>query len=403
MPANNFQATVYQTYTHLAVVTETWPPEVNGVALTIKHLVEGLIAQGGYKIQLIRPRQTVNEKALHTESLQECLLGSFSLPFYSQVRLGYPHYFALKKQWQQQRPDLVQIVTEGPLGYAALWAAQHLKIPVISDFHTHFAQYSRYYHLTKLMPLIARYLRHFHNQTRLTLVPTPELRATLQTQGYQRLAILPRGIDQVLFNPSRRSSNLRQQLGMRPEQLLVIVVSRLAQEKNLDLAFSAFRAIQQSLADARFLIVGDGPELARLQAQYPDCLFVGIQKGVALAEYYASADLFIYPSTSETFGNVILEAMASGLAVLAFDYAAAHQHIRHQKNGCTVPLNDTTGFIQTALELALNPQLRQQVGQAAAHTTQTLTWQGVSTTLHQLIQTTLQELKHELITSTECS
>lgn len=386
---------------HLAVVTETWPPEINGVAHTINHLIQGLTARGDYRISLIRPQQTKAETALETETLQELLVHSFRLPFYQQVRLGYPHYLRLKRAWQADRPDLVQIVTEGPLGYAALCAARKLGIPVISDFHTHFDQYSRYYRLTKLTSLAEYYLRYLHNQTLLTLVPTQELCQQLKAKGYQRLAVVERGIDKALFSPTRRNSALRTQLGIRPDQLLVTLVSRMAQEKNLDLAFAAFRAIQQAVPDACFLVVGDGPERSRLQTLHPDCLFVGMQTGTTLAEYYASGDLFIYPSTSETFGNVVLEAMASGLPVVTFDYAAAHQHLRHQENGCSVPLHDSVAFIQTAVQLATNPSLRQHLGLQANLSTQNLSWQTVTAALHQTIQTLVQEHNHETASSIE--
>lgn len=392
-----------QRRTYLAVVTETWPPEINGVAHTISHLVYGLISRGDYRISLIRPRQTKAELALETDSLHELFVHGFRLPFYQQVRLGYPHYLRLKRAWAINRPDLVQIVTEGPLGYAALHAAKKLAIPVISDFHTHFDQYSGYYHFSKLTSLAACYLRYLHNQTLLTLVPTQELYQQLQAKGYQRLIVIERGIDQDLFKPTRRNFALRTQLGLQPKQLLVTLVSRLAQEKNLDLAFTAFRAIQQAVPSARFLIVGDGPERDRLQNLHPDCLFVGMQTGTALAEHYASGDLFIYPSTSETFGNVVIEAMASGLPVVTFDYAAAHQHIRHQKNGYSVPLKDTTAFIHAAVHLATNPPLRQRLGQQAYLTTQTLSWQRVADALHQTIQTLVQEHPHETASSIECT
>lgn len=389
--------------THLAIVTETWPPEINGVAHTLYHLIKGLLTQGNYQITLIRPQQTHQDQALQTNHFKELLVHGFRLPFYQQVRLGYPHYLRLKREWQTQRPDLVQIITEGPLGYAALRAARKLQIPVISDFHTHFDQYSGYYLIAKLSSLAERYLRHLHNQTLLTLVPTQELAQQLKDKGYQRLTVIERGIDQDLFKPTRRSAPLRAQLGVRPDQLLVCLVSRLAQEKNLDLAFAAFRAIQQTLADARFLIVGDGPERARLQAQHPDCLFVGMQTGLALAEHYASGDLFIYPSTSETFGNVILEAMASGLPVLAFDYAAAHQYIRSYDNGCSVALNDSQAFIQTAVELATNPALCQRLAHQASLSTQNLSWQRVTEALDQTLQTLLQELNHETTALLKCA
>lgn len=388
-----------QSPTRLAVVTETWPPEVNGVANTINRLVQGLRKHGGYELQLVRPRQQADDTPIHESDFQEYLVTGLTLPFYREVRLGFPQYHALKKRWQQHRPDIVQIVTEGPLGYSAMKAAKKLGIPVISDFHTNFDQYSRYYRLSGFFNLAKRYLRHVHNQTLVTLVPTRELSQQLAANGYEKLDILDRGIDAQLFNAQRRNPQLRQALGLKPEQLLVTLVSRIAQEKNLNLAFEAFRAIQQHIPDAQFLIVGDGPERKRLQEQYPDCLFAGMRTGEELAEHFASGDLFLYPSTSETFGNVVLEAMASGLPVVTFDYAAAHEYIHSGKNGMAVPLDDNAAFIQAAVALAQDKQLRQQMGQAAMYTAHGLSWENVVARLHNTIQTVLHEVNHETVTS----
>lgn len=388
--------------TRLAVVTETWPPEINGVAHTISRLVHGLRQRGGYRIQLVRPHQHLKEKAAREPDFHEHLVNGISLPFYKEVRLGFPQYNALKRLWKKQRPDIVQIVTEGPLGYSALKAAQKLGIPVISDFHTNFDQYSRYYRLSAFFNLAKRYLRHVHNQTLVTLVPTRELQQQLSAHGYTKLGILDRGIDTDRFNPQRRNPSLRHQLGIQDHQLLVVLVSRMAQEKNLDLAFTAFRAIQQHVPDARFLLVGDGPERKRLQAAHPDCLFVGMQTGTALAEYYASGDLFLYPSTTETFGNVVLEAMASGLPVVTFHYAAALEHIRHGENGMAVPLHDHAAFVAAAVQLAQSPVLRAQLGANAVQTAAHLSWDKVVARLDQTIQSVLREVRHEIPASAQC-
>jgi len=392
---SNARLQLVSNHTHLSVVTETWPPEINGVAHSISRMVAGLRTRGGYHIQLVRPRQTAHEKPQREALFQEHLVNGLTLPFYKEVRLGFPQYNALKRLWKKQRPDIVQIVTEGPLGYSAMKAAKKLGIPVISDFHTNFDQYSRYYRLSGFFNLAKRYLRHVHNQTLVTLVPTRELQQQLSANGYTKLGILDRGIDVERFNPQRRSNTLRTQLGIRPEQLLVTLVSRMSPEKNLDLAFSAFRAIQQHVPDARFLLVGDGPERKRLQDIHPDCLFVGMQTGTALAEHYASGDLFLYPSTSETFGNVVLEAMASGLPVVTFDYAAAHEHLHSGINGMGIPLDDTAAFIEASIALALDPNLRRTQGQAAHQTALGLSWEKVVERLHHTIQTVLREVHHE--------
>ena len=383
--------TLIHSTTRLAVVTETWPPEINGVANTISRLVDGLHQGGRYQIQLIRPRQHEKESLHERQGLQEHLVNGLSLPFYKEVRLGFPQYNLLKRLWKKQRPDIVQIVTEGPLGYSAMKAARKLNIPTISDFHTNFDQYSRYYRLSGFFNLAKRYLRHVHNQTLVTLVPTRELQQQLTASGYSKLGLLERGIDTKLFNPQQRNETLRKQLGIAPSQLLVGLVTRMAQEKNLDLAFQAFRAIQKVTPDAKFLLVGDGPERKRLQAQYPDCLFVGMQTGTVLAEHYASCDLFLYPSMSETFGNVVVEAMASGLPVVTFDYAAAREYIQTDKNGCKVPFNNSDAFIQAAVQLAQQVELRQHLGINAAQTASQLSWDNVVEHLHQTIQTVLRD------------
>ncbi|OQX13561.1 MAG: glycoside hydrolase [Thiothrix lacustris] len=392
---SNARLQLVSNHTRLSVVTETWPPEINGVAHSISRMVGGLRTRGGYNIQLVRPRQMPNEKPQREALFHEHLVNGLTLPFYKEVRLGFPQYNALKSLWKKQRPDIVQIVTEGPLGYSAMKAAKKLGIPVISDFHTNFDQYSRYYRLSGFFNLAKRYLRHVHNQTLVTLVPTRELQQQLSANGYTKLGILDRGIDVERFNPQRRSETLRAQLGIRPEQLLVTLVSRMSPEKNLDLAFHAFRAIQKQVPDARFLLVGDGPERKRLQDAHPDCLFVGMQTGIALAEHYASGDVFLYPSTSETFGNVVLEAMASGLPVVTFDYAAAHEHLRSGINGMGIPLDDNAAFIQAGITLALDPALRRVLGQAAHQTALGLSWEKVVERLHHTIQNVLREVHHE--------
>ena len=378
----------------LAVITETWPPEINGVANTINHLVKGLRRRGGYRVQLVRPRREPGEKALREADFEEYLVNGLSLPFYNEVRLGFPQYYPLLRLWRGQRPDLVQIVTEGPLGYSAIKAANRLSIPVISDFHTNYDQYSRYY-LSSLFHLAKHYLRHIHNQTRITLVPTRELGRQLAADGYEKLGLMERGIDADLFHPRHRDERLREQLGVAPDQLLVSLVARMAPEKNLHLAFSAFRAIQQTCPGARFLLVGDGPERKRLQRLHPDCLFAGMRSGVNLAQHYASSDLFLFPSTSETFGNVILEAMACGLPVVAFDYAAAREYIRSGENGIAVTLDDNEAFIAAGVKLAGDAGLRRRMGVEANRTAHSLNWEQVVGQLHRTIHKILHEVRHE--------
>ncbi|WP_137974372.1 glycosyltransferase family 1 protein [Pseudomonas sp. F(2018)] len=331
---------------HIALVSETYPPEVNGVANTLGRLCQGL-RERGHRLQLVRPRQADEPNRSDEELL---LTRGWPLPGYAGLQWGHSSLHKLLRRWKRNRPDVLYIATEGPLGLSALRAARRLGIPVVSGFHTNFQQYSDLYGFGLLTRLLTGYLRWFHNRSRLTLVPSPSQRLELQRRGFERLELLARGVDGQLFHPARRSSELRAAWGMAEDEIAVVHVGRLAAEKNLQLLVRAFRALQRSLPQRRLrlVLVGDGPLRAQLQEQLPDALFCGVQRGEALAAHYASGDLFLFPSLSETFGNVVLEALASGLAVVAFDQAAAAQHIRHGHNGALAIPGDEQAFIKAA-------------------------------------------------------
>ena len=228
----------------LAIVTETFPPEVNGVAITLSRFVDGL-RERNHDIQLIRPRQGQAEQASRQHGFAEMLTGSLPIPRYPNLRMGMPAKRMLVRQWSLKRPDLVHIVTEGPLGWSALQAAHKLKIPVTSDFRTNFHAYSLHYGVGWLKKPIVSYLRKFHNRTLLTMVPTEHMRAELAAGGFRNLRVVARGVDTQLFNPGRRSEALRRQWGVQPDTPVVVHVGRLAAEKNLEALATAFVAVRQ--------------------------------------------------------------------------------------------------------------------------------------------------------------
>lgn len=332
---------------HIAFISETFAPEINGVAHTLGHLYRGL-AQRGHLLQVIRPRQTADRQTSSDETL--LLTRGWPLPGYPGLQWGQSSLHKLLRRWQRHRPDVLYIATEGPLGLSALRAARRLGIPVVSGFHTNFQQYTGHYGFGLLTRLLTRYLRWFHNSTQTTLVPSPSQRVELQRRGFERLALLARGVDGQLFHPARRSTALRASWNLNDDDLAVLHVGRLAAEKNLQLLVRSFRTLQAARPEhhLKLILVGDGPQRAYIQAEIPDAIFCGIQRGEALAEHYASGDLFLFPSLSETFGNVVLEAQASGLAVIAYDQAAAAQHIRHGHNGALAMPGDEQAFIDAA-------------------------------------------------------
>lgn len=356
----------------VALVTETYPPEVNGVALTLARLVGGL-RERGHQVQLVRPRQGNQDEGTQ----DEFLVAGLPIPGYPGLRFGLPSHRSLHSQWLRERPDIVHVATEGPLGAAAVGAARALNLPISSGFHTNFRAYSRHYRLGWLRGLVGGHLRRFHNRTDLTLAPTATLAEELQGEGYRRVEVLARGVDTALFNPSRRSAVLRQSWGAGPNDLVMAYVGRLAPEKNLALVQEAFSAIADKYRDARLVFVGDGPSLTSLRKHHPGHIFAGMRRGEDLAAYYASADLFLFPSLTETFGNVVPEAMASGLGVVAFDCAAAADLIRSGENGITVAPGDNSAFTAGALALAGDRHALERIRNQAAASVAHMDWQHI--------------------------
>lgn len=360
----------------IAVVTETYPPEVNGVARTIGVMVAALRARR-HSIQLVRPRQPAEETPADEPGFETLLRPGFPLPRYRELRMGLPSKRALLHAWRARRPDVVQVVTEGPLGSSAVTAARTLGIPVVSEFHTNFHDYSRHYGFGLLRPWVAGHLRRLHNRADCTLVPTAEMKAQLAAAGYRRLEVVGRGIDLALFDARRRSDALRRTWGAGERDIVALSVGRLAPEKNLRLLVEAVRAMQAVAPRLKVVVVGDGPERAALSAANRDLVFAGMRVGAALAEHYASADVFLFPSLTETFGNVTTEAMASGLAIVAFDYAAARQCLRHRASALLAPCGDAQAFVEAAQELAADADLRERLRDAAARAAGALTWARV--------------------------
>jgi glycosyltransferase involved in cell wall biosynthesis len=366
----------------LCFVTETYPPEVNGVARTVASVVEGLRARN-HDLQLIRPQQA-QDAAQEQPRFHEVLMRGLPIPRYPHLRVGLVSSRRLKSLWARRRPDLVHIATEGPMGWSALQAARQMRIPVSSDFRTNFHAYSKHYGIGWLHKPIMGYLRKFHNQTACTMVPDDGLRQQLTAYGFQNVVTVARGVDAALFQPARRDEALRASWGLAPGDLAVLHVGRLAPEKNLATLMDAFGAVRRVQPRARLVLVGDGPAARELQRQWPDAVFAGMRHGEDLAAHYACGDLFLFPSVTETYGNVTAEAMASGLPVLAFGYAAAARLVRDGVNGATVPFGDQAAFVRRAAALAQDRDGLVRMGLAARETAATLHWDRIIDTVESL-------------------
>lgn len=361
----------------IAVVTETWPPEVNGVALTLSKLIQQL-SQRQHTIQLIRPRQDKHDMGAEQAGWSEVLMRGLPIPRYPQLKLGFPSKKALVKAWSLKRPDLVHIATEGPLGWSALQAARVLRLPVTSDFRTNFHTYSKHYGVGWLSKPIVAYLRKFHNRTVCTMVPTHALKTQLQTSGFDNLQVVSRGVDTRIFHPEKRSADMRASWLADTNTVVLLSVGRLAAEKNLDLIVTTYQSLQRSGRSVRLVFAGDGPYRKKLEEDCPQAIFMGMCTHDQLALAYASADLFLFTSLTETFGNVTLEALASGTPVLSFDCAAASELLLDQKNGWLVQGEDPQRYVLKALEITQKPDILKNARQYTNSSVAQWDWQQVT-------------------------
>ena len=355
------------------IVTDTFLPDVNGVAMTLGRLADGL-KQRGHQVHVIHTGATAGN--------EETCAAALPLPGYREVRVGLPKPFKLRNRWAQKRPDVIYVATESPLGKSALKAANALGIPAASGFHTNFHQYMRQYGVGGLQSVAMAYLRNFHQRANCTLTPSQDMVELLTAEGLENVHLLGRGVDTALFSPTRRCSTLRASWGADDATPVALMVGRVAAEKNFELAMRTFGRMRQVLRDVRCVVVGDGPLREKLAVEFPWVLFTGVKTGAELARHYASADVLIFPSETETFGNVLLEGMASGLATVSFDYAAAALHVQPGRNGFKVPKGDQSGFINQALN-ALTLDCGDPLRKAARETAESLGWDKVAAQFEQ--------------------
>ncbi|NBB78907.1 MAG: glycosyltransferase [Verrucomicrobia bacterium] len=367
----------------IALVTETFPPEVNGVAMTNQRLVQGLL-QKGHRVQLIKPRRF---DCLPPESPGQRIHEVFGIPIpnYPGLKMGLPFPGELEQFFEASSPDVVHIATEGPLGFSALRASRKLGIPASSTFHTNFQDYCADYGAAFAGRAMMAYLRWFHNACALTTVPDPSLIERLEAAGVRHLEMLGRGADTSLFNPEKRDAGLRSSWGAGDRDPVALYVGRAAAEKDIPLTLEAWASAKETCPNLKMVVVGDGPVRKRLEAKWPDVHFAGMRYDEDLARHYASADFFIFGSTSETFGNVVIEAMASGLAVLTYDYAAGRQFIRSGESGLLVPLGDREAFLAECRKAVGRPDLLKALGRAARRTVDDYPWQKTINQFEELL------------------
>lgn len=342
----------------LTLVTETFPPEVNGVARTLGRWAEAFRARG-HSVRIVRPRQA-------GEPRRPGLVRGLPLPFYPKVRVGLAGPQRAARLLLRTAPDLVHVATEGPLGWSAVTAAGRLGLPAVTSFHTNYDHYVAHYGLGGLERGLFAYLRWFHNQGAVALAPGEATRRRLLDGGVRAVEVWSRGVDAEAFRPGRRDPGLRTGLGLGPDDVLFVYVGRLAAEKNLSTLLDAFSQLRRrpGAAGWRLALVGDGPLRPQLEARHaPGVTLAGERHGDDLGRWYASGDVFAFPSRSETFGNVVLEAQASGLPVVGFDVPSLRERVTPGVDGLLV--SDGEDFADALAALAADADRRSRYGAAA--------------------------------------
>ncbi|MCE8020917.1 glycosyltransferase family 1 protein [Halomonas sp. MCCC 1A11036] len=378
----------------ICLVSETWAPEINGVAHTLTQLSHELQARG-MALQLIRPQPADGSASEPTPGIQaELRVRGMSIPGYRAVRIGIPAGRRIQRLWQAQRPDVVYLATQGPLGWSARRVARRLGIPLVAGWHTNFDHYCGDYGVPWLAPLLMRGLRHFHNGCQANLVPTRQQADDLASHGFERLEVMGRGIDQTRFSPGLRCAELRRCWGVDEHSPVALHVGRLAAEKNLTLLRETLHAMRSARPDMAQVIVGDGPARRSLEKALPEVHFTGFISPKDLARHYASADMFLFPSLSETWGNVVPEAMASGLAVVAYRHAAAAELIDSGTNGVTVTAGNAEAFRDAAVALCQHPARYAQMGRAAHLRSQACRWPAIADKFLSVLEQA-REIDHE--------
>ncbi len=302
---------------------------------------------------------------------------SVPLPGRSEFRLALGLPRRIRAEIRQFAPQVVHVATPDILGTRAQTFALAQGIPIVASVHTLFETYCEYYGLGWLRPLVERHLDRFYGRSDRVLAPTPALAAQMaKNHGPDRLGIWARGVETQLFDPCRRSGEWRQSHGIAEDEVALLFFGRLVLEKRVDQFAATVQALRANGKKVRAVIVGEGPARERMHAAMPDAVFTGHLTGEALATTVASCDIFINPSTTETFGNVTLEAMSSGLAVVAADVPSTANLIEHGVNGL-IAASDATSFALQAEKLCADNGLRWMLGQSARNAALTRTWDEV--------------------------
>jgi glycosyltransferase involved in cell wall biosynthesis len=359
----------------IAYFTDTYLPQINGVSNTLEKLGDYL---SGKDIDHMFFAPDYNEKILYPSNSSIARFKSISLPFYPECRLSLPLYANLCKIADKFKPTIIHLTDPFGIGLAGLRYARDRGIPLVSSFHTNFDVYLKYYSLEYLENLVWGFFKWFHGFSRLNLCPSQDTLEILESKGLESLRIWSRGVDRDKFNPNQRKPDIRYRLKAK-DKLIFLYVGRMAAEKDLDILLDSINVVNSNYAEqAQFVFVGDGPYAKSIKERsYANVILTGYLKDRELSAMYASSDVFVFPSSTETFGNVVLEAMASGLPVIAVNSGGVKENVFHDYNGLMCAPRDTEGFAKAIIRLIEDKQLQMTLAANALEHSASKSWSRI--------------------------
>jgi glycosyltransferase involved in cell wall biosynthesis len=357
----------------VAYFTESLPPNTDGVVRTLCHLVDTLESE---KVDFRFFSPVKSEDLPWKDRIRKVA----SVPFFAEYQLGIPYFHGIISELNRFEPDLIHVVSESLLGYYGLQYAKRKKIPVVSSYHTHFVSYFSYYGFNKIETFGWQYLQWFHNQCDRTYAPSPSAVQELSGRGFQDVELWQRGVEVKRFSPDYYDKDLRRHVGAENKPLLLFV-GRLVKEKDLDDLIAADALLKTKGYNYKLAIVGDGPMREELEYRLPDAHIPGYQHGRDLSRWYATADMFVFPSTTETFGNVILESFASGTPAVGVRKGGVADIINHGKDGLIADAKSPGDFGSQIARLLDSPEILKRFSIEAQNTARQYSWNAINRNL----------------------
>ncbi|MFE4759949.1 glycosyltransferase family 4 protein [Bacillus mycoides] len=377
----------------VAIFTDTFTPQVNGVAKTLERLTK-YFQRENIAYSVFAPQHTAEDNFVANVNKMR------SIPLtilYPECRFAFPTP-RIKRELLAFKPDIIHIATPFNMGICGLYYAKKLNIPVVGSYHTDFDAYLRYYKIEFLSNMLWNYLSWFHSHMQKNFVPSPETLHQLKKKGFQALYIWGRGVDCTLFHPTYNKDLFRKKYNITAKYILSYV-GRLAPEKDIDTLQTLIQTTNKERDDIHWLIAGDGPLAKGLHENVPktNVTFTGYLQGKDLAEVYASSDLMVFPSTTETFGNVVLESLACGTPVIGANSGGVKNIITDGKTGFLCEPKNANSFLSSIYELLNNEEMRKQMSQDTHSYATTQSWDEIFSDLLIHYDDVIQSRKAEML------